>query len=749
MAKASRKRARATRVDPRTARAGVQGSWRTRLRQDRNWLRVLALVGLTGVLAALVHWRGEPFPYRLGERVDRDLHVKVPFRKKNTTKTNNLRAEAARMAPPVLRRDPARVAAAQQLEQQLESVVHTLALATGWDKLDTNVKRTWRLEQKDFEQIRAYLGGPLQEKAMVTAVQEALKAVRTKGVLGALVENELTKQYGRLPAMAKIISPGDPLRPTWVNLDDVRVASLNKPDGPLARIIGQQISRRPVAEMLLQRITSRAEPSLRFDGPATAAERQRAAAQVRDWYDEYEPADILVPRNTPINEEQLALLELEHREYLATRTARARAGRVVSIVCLVSLLVILSACYVWRYQSRLARSTPRVTILSLLVLVTVALARLFSLAPWHAELIPVVLASIIVTIAYSQRLALLLGNCLAVMVALALGTSMGQLLVLCGAVSTATLTLNRIRHRTTLIKVGMAVGLVASLLTLVAGMLDGQTVSFVLQNGVRAMACGLIAGFFISGSLPFVEHLFGIITDISLLELSDVSHPLMQQLVQKAPGTYSHSNAVASLAEAAAESIGAHALLCKVGAFFHDIGKTLKPHYFVENQVDAQDRHQALAPAMSTLIIIGHVKDGVDLARQNNLPEPIVRFVEEHHGTMLVQYFYHQATQARDESKQEVQESAFCYPGPKPASKETAIVMLADAVESATRTLSEPTPGSIENLVDKLAMQRLMDGQFDNSGLTLTELRQIQRSLVKTVTGIYHGRVRYPQQQRA
>ena len=154
---------------------------------------------------------------------------------------------------------------------------------------------------------------------------------------------------------------------------------------------------------------------------------------------------------------------------------------------------------------------------------------------------------------------------------------------------------------------------------------------------------------------------------------------------------------------------------------------------------------------MSTLIIIGHVKDGADLARQNNLPEPIVRFTEEHHGTMLVQYFYHAATQAhaQDESKQEVSESAFRYPGPKPTSKETAIVMLADAVESATRTLSEPTPGSIENLVNKLAMQRLMEGQFDNSGLTLTELRQIEQSLVKSVTGIYHGRVRYPQQQTA
>ena len=749
MVKGSRKRTRPTRVDPRTARPGGQGSWLTRLRQDRNWLRMLVLVGLSAALVVLVHWRGVPFAFRLGQRVDRDVHVKVTFRKKNVTKTNNLREDAARTAPPVLRRDPARVAALQPLEQHLVELVHTLALATSWDKLDSKHKRTWNLTAKEFEQFRKYLAGPLQEKAMVTAVQEALSAVRARGVLAGLDEEELGKQYGRLPATAKIVSPDDPGRPTWVNLDDVRIESLTKPDGPLGRIIDQQISARAVSDRLVQWISERLEPSLRFDVAATVAERERAASLVEDWYDQYKPGDVLVRRGTPINDEQLALLELEHRAYAVSRSASVRVARVGSIACLVSLVVILSACYVRRYQARLSRSTPRVTILSLLAIVTVALARLFSLAPWYAELIPVSLAVMIVTIAYSQRLALLLGNSLAVLVALGLGASVGRLLVLCGTATAAALALGRIRHRTTLIKVGTVVGLVASLLTVVVGLLDVQSPAFLLENAVRALACGLIAGFFISGSLPFVEHMFGIMTDISLLELSDVSHPLMQQLVQQAPGTYSHCNAVASLAESAAESVGAHALLCKVGAFFHDIGKTLKPHYFIENQADALDRHRALAPAMSTLIIIGHVKDGVDLARQNSLPEPIVRFIEEHHGTMLVQFFYHAATQSLDESKQEVSESAFRYPGPKPATRETAIVMLADAVESATRTLSEPTPGRIENLVDKLAMQRLMEGQFDNSGLTLTELRQVQRSLVKSVTGIYHGRVRYPQQETA
>jgi putative nucleotidyltransferase with HDIG domain len=268
------------------------------------------------------------------------------------------------------------------------------------------------------------------------------------------------------------------------------------------------------------------------------------------------------------------------------------------------------------------------------------------------------------------------------------------------------------------------------------------------KDAAWRFGCGLIAGFLISGSLPFVESIFGIVTDISLIELADTSHPLLQELVRRAPGTYNHSVTVSIIAEAAAQRIGCNSLLVRVGALFHDIGKMLKPHYFIENKSpEEKNRHEQLAPALSTLIIIGHVKDGMDLAGQHHLPSPIVDLIEQHHGTTLVDYFFHEAArdQAEDADPDEtIDESSFRYPGPKPQSKEAAVLMLSDCVEGASRALSEPTPSSIEKLIHNLALNRLLDGQFSESGLTLEELQAIEDSLTKSLTSVYHGRIKYP-----
>jgi hypothetical protein len=275
--------------------------------------------------------------------------------------------------------------------------------------------------------------------------------------------------------------------------------------------------------------------------------------------------------------------------------------------------------------------------------------------------------------------------------------------------------------------------------------------TLIVRDSLWRAGWGLMAGFFLGGSLPFIETTFGIVTGISLLELGDVTHPLLQELVRRAPGTHNHSITVGTIAEAAAERIGADSLLVRVGAYFHDIGKMLKPNYFIENQAGAANRHANLAPAMSTLIIIGHVKDGVDLGRQHHLPEPIIDLIEQHHGTTLVEFFYHEATRRNGSNPDAaaVLESAFRYPGPKPQTREAAILMVADAVESASRTLSEPTPARVEGLVRELIEKRLHDGQFDECGLTLREIGEIRESLIKSIIGIYHVRVRYPEQRTA
>jgi len=247
-----------------------------------------------------------------------------------------------------------------------------------------------------------------------------------------------------------------------------------------------------------------------------------------------------------------------------------------------------------------------------------------------------------------------------------------------------------------------------------------------------------------------IERAFDITTGMTLIELRDPKQPLLRELQQRAPGTYNHSLNVASIAEAAADAVGADPLRTYVGALYHDVGKMNKPEYFVENQSGGINKHDKLSPAMSLLVIVGHVKDGVELAREYALPRSLFPFIEQHHGTTLVEFFYHRARKQAEEQaggaddKDMPSEIEYRYPGPKPQSKETAILMLADAVESATRTLSEPTPSRIDALVRSLANKRLMDGQFDECDLTLRELSAIVESISKTVASIYHGRIAYP-----
>jgi hypothetical protein len=338
------------------------------------------------------------------------------------------------------------------------------------------------------------------------------------------------------------------------------------------------------------------------------------------------------------------------------------------------------------------------------------------------------------------------------MIVVAVGHEMSQALVLMATVSGAILVLKQVRTRGKLLSVGFVAAGVALLTTLGVGTLEGQPWDMLLPNGFMLALWSVIAGSLMTVLLPTVEKVFGVQTDLSLIELGDPAHPLLQELIRRAPGTYNHSITVASLAEAAAESIGARGLLVRVGAYFHDIGKMLKPGYFIENQGQGDNRHDSLVPAMSTLVIIAHVKDGADLARQNKLSEPIIDFIQQHHGTTLVEYFFRQANEQKkgeDPQGPEVDESSFRYPGPKPQTKEAGVLMMADAVESASRALKEPTPSRIENIVEQISMKRLLDGQFDECGLTLEEVQKIGESLVKSLTAVYHGRVKYPGQETA
>ena len=254
----------------------------------------------------------------------------------------------------------------------------------------------------------------------------------------------------------------------------------------------------------------------------------------------------------------------------------------------------------------------------------------------------------------------------------------------------------------------------------------------------------IVASLFVSLALPIMESGFRVATDMKLMELANLNEPILKKMILRAPGTYHHSVLVGSLAEAAAEEIGANPLLTKVAALYHDVGKISKPEYFVENQESRGNRHEKLSPSMSSLILTAHVKDGVEVAREQNLPRRIVNIINQHHGTRLITFFYNKAKDMEDPSVQTIDERDFRYFGPKPQSREAALIMLADAVEAASKVLTDPTPARIRGLVQKIINDIFIDGQLDESDLTLRDLHLIAKSFTRTITGIFHHRIDYP-----
>ncbi len=300
------------------------------------------------------------------------------------------------------------------------------------------------------------------------------------------------------------------------------------------------------------------------------------------------------------------------------------------------------------------------------------------------------------------------------------------------------------RKRSVIMRTGFIIGLIQVITLFV---IEGFYVKDI-NRFIALFLNGVVSSIIVIGILPVFEYLFKIVTNISLLELADFNHPLLQRLTLEAPGTYHHSLVVGNLSDAACQAVGANALLARIGAYYHDIGKLSKPGYFSENQSMQLNKHDDLSPTMSKLVIMNHVKEGVDLAKKYKLNDRLVEFIQAHHGNSLVFYFYRRALE-NPEKSQEVDEDGFRYPGPKPKTKEVAIVLLADSVEAATRTLKEPSPANIEEIVHKVINNKFIDGQMDECELTLKELEKIAVVFVRILSGIYHNRVTYPESPKS
>jgi cyclic-di-AMP phosphodiesterase PgpH len=755
MSTGSKKRTRIDRVASVELPPGMWGLLRRHLRRGHVLVRLAICAVAALALWGITRGWAPPQRYHLGDVPERDVTARVAFEQLDLQATEDARTQARKLAVAIYEQDPTPL---DQLQAKLVNEVSQLVAADDlktvsavWDEFrlplaEGTPEPTAEERQQQFAKFREALTGEGVLDAFKATIAEAFKPLSQNGLLDALPRNfdANAQKIAIRPKGQKGFEPE-------VAVNDVLMESAAS---QLQKSLEKKLPSLEVSGRVFAWLRPKLPVTLKLNEEATRIEQDKAAAAVKPQTKTYPPGSVLAAGGEPIDQTSLGLLTLEHNTLLAARPVSARMAHSIAVLGMYLALYTLCGFYIYYREPRIGNELSRLTTLLALVVLTAALMVIASRDDWRAEVVPLLLFGMTIAIAYGQELALLLTAALTLIGVEAIGHGLGTAIVLMATTVGAILLLPRVRSRSKLLSVGFVAAAVAVFTTLGVGTMAGQPLVPIVKTALMWGLWAIIAGSLMTCLLPIVERIFGVQTDLSLIELGDPAHPLLQELIRRAPGTYNHSITVASLGEAAAEAIGARGLLVRVGAYFHDIGKMLKPGYFVENQGQGDNRHQSLMPAMSTLVIIAHVKDGADLARQNKIPEPIVDFIQQHHGTTLVEYFYRQASErslkGNDiDGSNVVDESSFRYPGPKPQTKEAGVLMLADAVESASRVLVEPTPGRIENLVEEISRKRLLDGQFDECGLTLEEVHRIGASLVKSLTAVYHGRVKYPDQETA
>ena len=745
--------------------------WSRTLRTVVSWPVLVTVVFAAG--ASLIALYGDvSLPYSIGQRIDQPVSARVSFSVPDPAATAANKENARALTPSHYILNSAHLS---RIEHELTSFHRAVLEAESYETFVAQTQEDWALDEQSFTALRA-LGGVDRPGGFEAAVKKLGERLRHEYIAEDLAKEPRTpasraevivvhqegepgaapdSQAGRLCHRGEVTSIDSDLQL------EGRASSLalGFPPG----------TREPVHKLL--RALLGKTPTIRFSTELTLADIQRnaeAVPQARIAFDQGQY--ILTPRlgaeDSGLKPSEYELLEAEQQAYLAflksgtvDAEAALRRERLQSagIVTLVAFLSIGLFVYVAHHQRRILENHTRTVAFVVLVLATLAAAALVG-GKWSADvpelvLGPCLFAGSVMAIVYPRRFAVGAMCMVGMVVALTLRWNLVFALTLLTGVAVNGFQLHDIRSRPKIITAGIIAGIAVALASFAGWMVSQEGPQFALRHAMWALASATGAAFVVSGALPFIEKAFGIATPLTLLEWSESRCPLLQLLANEAPGTHQHSLAVSRLVDAACRVIGADGQLASVGALYHDIGKIPKAEYFVENQQAPINRHENLAPTMSLLIIVAHVKDGVEMAREYKLPRVLLQFIEEHHGTTVVRYFHHVASEkqpaiASGKHDREVPEAEFRYTGPKPRTRESAVLMLSDGVEGAVRSLKEPTPGRIESVVHQIVMDRLNDGQFDDCDITLGEIHRAEESLVKTLCSLYHGRVAYPESKK-
>lgn len=478
------------------------------------------------------------------------------------------------------------------------------------------------------------------------------------------------------------------------------------------------------------------KPNFILNIKETDKRKQSAMASIEPVRETVKKGQVLVRKGDVVTPEQIHAME-----EMGLSKGQVSATRIFGLsVFVITVLVILLSC-IRKFAYLVYLNDLQLVLLGLIILVTLLLGKA---AHYYSDFAaPMAAGALLSAILIEPRLGFFVSLTLALFFGVIVEHDLRAVAtVLIGSI-VGVYSVSKMSHGYSLIKTGIWMAAVNFLVVVSTGFIEQIPVAQILMQGLLGMVSGIGAVVITTGLLPYLEHTFNITTPLKLLELAQPNHPLLQRLLLDAPGTYHHSVLVGNLAETAAGSIGADPIVVRVGAYYHDIGKIKRPYFFVENQVANDNPHDKIAPSLSTLIVTSHIKDGVDLCREHHLPQVVVDIIQQHHGTMLVSYFYNRATET--EHAECIIEEDFRYEGPRPQSKEAALIMLADACEAAVRSLGKPNVNRIEAMVRKIIRERLHDGQLDECNLTLKDLTVIGDVFIRVLSSMFHTRIEYPE----
>lgn len=584
--------------------------------------------------------------------------------------------------------------------------------------------------------IGILLQSPDAEKTEVF-VLEKMRELLSEGIMSPDEKENLAKQD-------KISIT---IRNTTAKIEsDIETRNIKTPDEIKSQITAllenSDVTDKRVKTVLTEIISGLIAPNLKSNVIETSSRREKAIIAVP-------------PQKKVMDVKKDELIIQKGERYLPFHVAKLEAIRststeqrrgafsIMGISFVVVTLVVILAVYFAFYEPIIYSNNTYLLLISFILIMLTAISKVVAFSKTAVYFIPVAIGPMVIALLLGARPAIMIAITCSFLSGLILGGKFDSTLVFLAGSIIGIYAVRNVRKRSHLFKAGMLVGCTHAFCVVGLGILNNLDPETILNDSLWFFVNGLAVGAIITGTLHIFEFFSQITTNITLLELADPNNPLLKELILKAPGTYHHSLIVGNLAEAACDAINANGLLARVGAYYHDIGKVEKSEYFAENQPASESQHDKLEPTMSSLIIINHVKEGLEKAGKAKLNKILLDFIGQHHGTGLIYYFYQRALESV-EDLEKLGEERFRYPGPKPQTKETAIVHLADSVEAASRTLANPTPTNLEELVRRIINNKFIDGQLDECDLTLKDLNIIATTFTKVLTGVYHTRVQYP-----